>query len=46
MIYRRDPDGQERRFGVMALEVEGDRIAGFDAWLDPDLVKAFEEGGD
>jgi RNA polymerase sigma-70 factor (ECF subfamily) len=46
MIYRRGVDGQERRFGVMTLDVEGDRIAGFDAWLDPELVKAFEERGD
>jgi RNA polymerase sigma-70 factor, ECF subfamily len=46
IVYRRDPDGVERRFGVMTLEVEGDRIAAFDAFLDADLVRAFEEDGD
>ena len=47
MIYRRDDaTGRERRFGVMTLEVSGDRIAGFDAWLDPDLVEAFEGGSE
>jgi hypothetical protein len=25
------------------LEVDGDKIAGFDAYLDPELVQLFEE---
>jgi RNA polymerase sigma-70 factor (ECF subfamily) len=45
IVYKRDPDGRERRFGVMTLEIDGDRIGGFDAWLDPELVRTFE-GGD
>jgi RNA polymerase sigma-70 factor (ECF subfamily) len=45
IVYMRGADGREERFGVMTLEIDGERIAGFDAFLDPELVKAFE-GGD
>jgi RNA polymerase sigma-70 factor (ECF subfamily) len=45
IVYKRDAAGREERFGVMALEIDGDKIGGFDAWLDPELVKKFE-GGD
>jgi hypothetical protein len=27
----------------MLLEVDGDKIAGFDAYLDPELVQLFED---
>jgi hypothetical protein len=43
IVYHRDADGVERRFAVMTLEVDGERIAAFDAFLDPELVRAFEE---
>jgi RNA polymerase sigma-70 factor, ECF subfamily len=46
LVYHRDTDGVERRFAVMTFAVDGDRIAGFDAFLDPELVRAFEAGGD
>jgi RNA polymerase sigma-70 factor (ECF subfamily) len=42
IVYRRGLDGRERRFGVMTLEIDGDLITGFDAFLDPDLVRVFE----
>ena len=45
LVYMRDADGGEHRFAVMTIEVDDDRIAGFDAFLDPELVRAFE-GGD
>jgi RNA polymerase sigma-70 factor, ECF subfamily len=45
LVYMREPDGAEHRFAVMTIEADGDRIAGFDAFLDPELVRAFE-GGD
>jgi RNA polymerase sigma-70 factor (ECF subfamily) len=45
LVYKRGVDGREERFGVMTLEIDGDRIAAFDAFLDPELVRTFE-GGD
>jgi RNA polymerase sigma-70 factor (ECF subfamily) len=44
IVYKRRADGREERFGVMTIEVDGDRIAGFDAFLDPELVRRFEGG--
>jgi hypothetical protein len=44
IVYKRRADGREERFGVMTIEVDGDRIAGFDAFLDPELVRRFEAG--
>ncbi|HEY3021294.1 MAG TPA: sigma factor-like helix-turn-helix DNA-binding protein, partial [Solirubrobacteraceae bacterium] len=41
-IYKRG-DGGFEPFAVMLLEIEGDKIAGFDAYLDPALVELFEE---
>jgi RNA polymerase sigma-70 factor (ECF subfamily) len=42
VVYKRRLDGREERFGVMLLEIDGDRIGGFDAWLDPELARVFE----
>jgi RNA polymerase sigma-70 factor, ECF subfamily len=42
VVYRRTLDGREERFAVMLLEIDGDKIGGFDAWLDPELVRVFE----
>jgi RNA polymerase sigma-70 factor, ECF subfamily len=41
-IYKRADDGGFEPLAVMLIEVDGDKIAGFDAWLDPDLVELFE----
>jgi RNA polymerase sigma-70 factor, ECF subfamily len=42
-IYKRGDEGRWERSAVMLLEVDGDKIAGFDAYLDPELVQLFEE---
>jgi RNA polymerase sigma-70 factor (ECF subfamily) len=42
VIYKRHEDGSGERFAVMLLETDGERITGFDAWLDPALVERFE----
>jgi RNA polymerase sigma-70 factor, ECF subfamily len=42
-IYKRGDDGRLERFAVMLLEVDGDKIAGFDAYLDAELVELFED---
>jgi RNA polymerase sigma-70 factor (ECF subfamily) len=42
-IYKRGEDGRFERFAVMLLDVDGDRIAGFDAYLDAELVQLFED---
>jgi RNA polymerase sigma-70 factor (ECF subfamily) len=44
-IYKRGDDGRLGRFAVMLLDVDGDKIAGFDAYLDPELVRLFEDDG-
>jgi RNA polymerase sigma-70 factor, ECF subfamily len=41
IMHRRAADGTLRPHGILVLEVEGDRIAGFDAWAEPDLVPLF-----
>jgi RNA polymerase sigma-70 factor (ECF subfamily) len=43
-IYHRRDDGEVEPFGVMLLDVDGDRIAGFDAYLDPELARLFDDG--
>jgi RNA polymerase sigma-70 factor (ECF subfamily) len=43
VVYKRNEDGSEERFAVMLLETDGERITGFDAWLDPGLVERFED---
>jgi RNA polymerase sigma-70 factor (ECF subfamily) len=40
-VLVRHPD--EERFAVMLFDVQGDRIAGFDAFIDSSLVELFEE---
>jgi RNA polymerase sigma-70 factor (ECF subfamily) len=41
IMHRRAADGTLRPHGILVLEVEGERIAGFDAWAEPDLVPLF-----
>jgi RNA polymerase sigma-70 factor (ECF subfamily) len=41
IMHRRAADGMLRPHGILVLEVDGDRIAGFDAWAEPDLVPLF-----
>jgi len=43
-IYHRGEDGTLEPFGVMLLDVDDEKIAGFDAYLDPALVPLFDEG--
>jgi RNA polymerase sigma-70 factor (ECF subfamily) len=43
VIYKRGDDGSEERFAVMLLETDGERITGFDAWVDASVVERFEE---
>ena len=38
-VYKQDAG---EPFAIMLLELDGERIAGFDAYLDPDLVRRFE----
>jgi RNA polymerase sigma-70 factor, ECF subfamily len=40
-IYKRRPDGGEEAFAVMLIDTDGSTIQGFDAWLEPDLVRRF-----
>jgi RNA polymerase sigma-70 factor, ECF subfamily len=42
-VYKRAEDGGFEPFAVMLIETDGDKISGFDAWLDADLVERFEE---
>jgi RNA polymerase sigma-70 factor, ECF subfamily len=42
-VYKRAEDGGFEPFAVMLIETDGDKIAGFDAWLDADLVARFED---
>jgi RNA polymerase sigma-70 factor (ECF subfamily) len=42
IVYKRSDDGGHEPFAVMLIETDGDKISGFDAWLDPDLVERFE----
>ena len=41
-VYHRGDDGTLEPFGVMLLDVDDERIAGFDAYLDPALVPLFD----
>jgi RNA polymerase sigma-70 factor, ECF subfamily len=42
-VYKRAEDGGFEPFAVMLIETDGDKISGFDAWLDADLVARFED---
>ena len=42
-VYKRADDGGFEPFAVMLIETDGEKIMGFDAWLDADLVERFED---
>jgi RNA polymerase sigma-70 factor (ECF subfamily) len=42
-IYKVNHHGPDEPFAVMVLDVDDDKIAGFDAFLDPRLVPAFDD---
>jgi RNA polymerase sigma-70 factor, ECF subfamily len=46
LVHKRGEDGKPSEpFGVMLIATDGDRITGFDAFLDADLVQRFEDEG-
>ncbi|MFI5123281.1 MAG: sigma-70 family RNA polymerase sigma factor [Vicinamibacteria bacterium] len=45
-MFQGEADGSETPHGLLLLEVEGDRIAGLDAFIDGRLVSAFSSAGD
>ncbi|HEY2600085.1 MAG TPA: sigma-70 family RNA polymerase sigma factor [Thermoleophilaceae bacterium] len=44
-IYKQGEDGGFEPFAVMLIETDGEKITGFDAWVDADLVERFTEEG-